>query len=328
MADKGAAGRPAAIGTDQHGAPRGTGAADPAVPRRRVGVGWGIRFALVAVTLFAVQDGISKHLAEAYPVPFFVMIRYWFFLAFVLALASRQAGGIQGAARTRMPVVQSVRGVLLVVQIVVIVESFDLVGLSTTHAIFALHPLLATLLAIPVLGETVGWRRLAAVGVGFAGVLVILRPSGTFFVPEALVALLAAVMFSAYGVLTRLATRTDGSGQPAFFYTGAAGAVAATAMGMGFWVPMSAADWGWLGVLCVTGMSGHYCLIRALDATEAVRIQPLVYLQMVYAQGIGLVVFGEALDPLTLLGMAMIVGAGLYAIWREAALARHDPTGG
>ncbi|MEM6489714.1 MAG: DMT family transporter, partial [Pseudomonadota bacterium] len=75
------------------------------------------------------------------------------------------------------------------------------------------------------------------------------------------------------------------------------------------------------------GMSGHYCLIRALDATEAVRIQPLVYLQMVYAQGIGLVVFDEALDPLTLLGMAMIVGAGLYAIWREAALARQDPTG-
>ena len=285
--------------------------------------GRGIRFVLLAVAFFAFQDGISKHLAASYPVAFFVMIRYWFFAAFVVALAARSEGGVRGAAVTKMPVLQTVRGVLLVAQILVIVWSFDIVGLSGTHAIFALHPLLATLLAIPVLGEAVGWRRLAAVGVGFAGVLVILRPGTEVFEAQALIALLAAGMFAVYGVLTRMVNRADGSGMPAFFYTGVAGAVAITAVGPFYWTPMTLPDMGWLGLLCLTGMSGHYCLIRALDATEAVRVQPFIYLQMVFGMGIGWAVFGEAIDAAAVLGIAMIIGAGLYAIWREAQALSH-----
>jgi len=285
--------------------------------------GRGIRFVLLAVAFFAFQDGISTHLAASYPVVFFVMIRYWFFAAFVVVLAARSEGGVRGAAVTRMPVLQALRGVLLVAQILVIVWSFDIVGLAATHAIFALHPLLATLLAIPVLGEAVGWRRLAAVGVGFAGVLVILRPGTQVFAPEALIALLAAGMFAVYGVLTRMVSRADGSGMPAFFYTGVAGAVAITAVGPFYWTPMTLPDMGWLGLLCITGMSGHYCLIRALDATEAVRVQPFIYLQMVFGMGIGWAVFGEAIDAAAVLGIAMIIGAGLYAIWREAQALRR-----
>ncbi|MGF1500181.1 MAG: DMT family transporter [Paracoccaceae bacterium] len=277
----------------------------------------GIRFALCAVTLFAFQDGISRYLAASYPVPFFVMIRYWFFAAFVIALSARMPGGVRGAAQTALPILQIIRGVLLVAQIWVIVTSFDLIGLGATHAIFALHPLLATLLAIPVLGEAVGWRRLAAVGVGFAGVLVILRPGTEVFQAEALVALAAAAMFSVYSLLTRMVSRADGSGAPAFFYTGVAGAAAITLVGPWYWTPMSLPDMAWLGLLCLTGMSGHYFLIRALDATEAVRIQPLIYLQMVFGITIGAVVFGETIEATALIGVAMIIGAGLYAIWRE-----------
>ncbi len=277
----------------------------------------GIRFALLAVTLFALQDGISKHLAASYPVPFFVMIRYWFFAAFVLVLASRAPGGLRGAARTRMPVVQCLRGVLLAAQIIVIVSAFDLIGLGATQSVFALHPLLATLLAIPVLGEQVGWRRLAAVAVGFAGVLVILRPGAEVVDTNALVALLAALMFAVYGVLTRLANRADGHARASFFYTGIAGAVFMTAVGPFFWTSMLPVDWIWMALLCVTGMSGHYFLIRALDATEAFRIQPLIYLQMVFGMGVGAIVFGETIEAAALVGVAMIIAAGLYVIWRE-----------
>jgi len=287
------------------------------------GAAVGIRYVLLAVAFFAAQDGISKHLAAHYPVPFFVMIRYWFFAAFVVAVASRSPGGVGGARATAMPLIQMVRGVLLVVQILVIVTSFDLIGLAATHSIFALHPLLATLLAIPVLGERVGWRRLMAVGVGFLGVLVIMRPGSEVFDPNILVALLAAALFAAYGVLTRMVARADGSAKPAFFYTGIAGAVAITLVGPFFWTPMTLADIGWLAVLCVTGMSGHYFLIRALDATEAVRIQPFIYLQMVFAMIIGAVIFGEAIDPWAVAGMALIIGAGLYAIWREWQITRR-----
>ena len=277
----------------------------------------GIRFALLAVTLFALQDGISKHLAASYPVPFFVMIRYWFFAAFVLVLASRAPGGLGEAVRTRVPVVQALRGVLLAAQIMVIVTAFDLIGLGATQSVFALHPLLATLLAIPVLGEQVGWRRLAAVGVGFAGVVVILRPGAEVFDMRSLVALLAALMFAVYGILTRLANRADGHSRASFFYTGIAGAAFMTAVGPFFWTSMIPIDWAWMALLCVTGMSGHYFLIRALDSTEAFRIQPLIYLQMVFGMGVGAVVFGEAIEPAALVGVAMIIGAGLYVIWRE-----------
>ena len=290
----------------------------------------GIRFALLAGVIFAVQDASSRHLAESYPVPFFTMVRYWFFMVFVLALAARRPGGLRAAARTRMPLLQILRGVLLATQIIVLVSSFDMIGLGTTHAIFSLHPLLATLLAVPLLGETVGWRRFLAVGAGFLGVLLILRPetggAGSGFMPATgtLLALLAAVMISFYTVLTRLASRADGSAGPAFFYTGVAGAITLTLIGPWFWVEIAGVDLVWLLVLCIAGMSGHYCLIRALDATEAVRVQPFIYLQMVFGVIVGHLVFGEAIDGLAILGMAIIIGAGLYAIRREYLAGRSS----
>ncbi len=283
----------------------------------------GIRFVLVAMLLFALQDGISKHLAEHYPVPWFVMFRYWFFALFVLALTARQPGGIRAAATSRVPLLQVIRGVLLVVQILVIVTSFDLIGLTGTHSIFALHPLLATLLAIPVLGERVGWRRLVAVGIGFAGMLVILRPGAEVFDPRSLIAVLSAFLFAIYTVLTRLVSTADGHARASFFYTGVAGAAAITLIGPFFATPMAPPDIAWLLLLSVTGMAGHYCLIRALDATEAVRIQPFIYLQMVFAILVGWAVFDETVDLPVAIGVAMIIGAGLYAIWREAQALRR-----
>jgi len=285
----------------------------------------GIRFVLIAMVAFAVQDATSKYLAAEYPPQFFIMIRYWIFAVFVALLAARRSGGIRAACRTRMPALQVFRGVLMAVQIVIIVVSFDLLGLAETHAIFSLHPLMATLLAIPLLGERVGWHRLAAVGVGFAGVLVILRPGPGLFESGALIALVAAVMMSLYTVTTRLVGRADGSPAPAFFYLGVVGAVALTLIGPFYWTPMRLPDIGWLLVHSTVAMGGHYCLIRALEATEAVRIQPFTYLQMIFAVPIGAFIFGEAVDRWVILGMTMTVGAGLYAIWREYRLTRRVP---
>ncbi len=283
----------------------------------------GIRFVLIAMVAFAVQDATSKYLAAEYPPQFFIMIRYWIFAVFVAVLAARRSGGIRAACRTRMPALQVFRGVLMAVQIVIIVVSFDHLGLAETHAIFSLHPLMATLLAIPLLGERVGWHRLAAVGVGFAGVLVILRPGPGLFESGALIALTAAVMMSLYTVTTRLVGRADGSSAPAFFYLGLAGAAALTLIGPFYWTPMRLPDIGWLLLHSTVAMGGHYCLIRALEATEAVRIQPFTYLQMIFAVPIGAFIFGEPVDRWVILGMTMTVGAGLYAIRREYRLMRR-----
>jgi len=271
----------------------------------------GIRFVLMAMVAFAVQDATSKYLAASYPPQFFIMIRYWLFAVFVAVLAAHRSGGLRAACRTKMPALQVFRGVLLAVQIVI------RLGLAETHAIFSLHPLLATLLAIPLLGERVGWHRLAAVIVGLAGVLVILRPGPGLFESGALVALTAAVMMSLYTVTTRMVSRADGSSAPAFFYLGVAGAAALTLIGPFYWTPMRLPDIGWLVLHSAVAMAGHYCLIRALEATEAVRIQPFTYLQMIFAVPIGAVIFGEAVDRWVILGMTLTVGAGLYAISRE-----------
>jgi drug/metabolite transporter (DMT)-like permease len=284
----------------------------------------GIRFVLIAMVAFAVQDATSKYLAAEYPPQFFIMVRYWLFAIFVTVLAARRSGGLRMAYQTRMPVLQIFRGVLLAAQIIIVVIAFDLIGLAETHAIFALHPLLATLLAIPLLGERVGWHRMMAVGVGFAGVMVILRPGADLFDANALIALTAAVMMSFYTVTTRMVGRADGSAAPAFFYLGVAGAVALTLVGPFYWTPMRLPDIGWLLLHTIVAMCGHYCLIRALEVTEAVRIQPFTYLQMIFAIPIGAFIFGEPVNRWMILGMILIVGAGLYAIWREYRLMRRS----
>jgi drug/metabolite transporter (DMT)-like permease len=121
--------------------------------------------------------------------------------------------------------------VLLAVEICVMVLAFTLLGLVESHAVFTCYPLLVAALSGPILGEKVGWRRWAAIGVGFIGVLIILQPGLRVFQVEALVALAAALMFALYGLLTRYAARRD-SAATSFFWTGTAGAVVMTAVGI------------------------------------------------------------------------------------------------
>ena len=204
---------------------------------------------------------------------------------------------------------------LLAVEICVAVASFVYLGLVEAHAIFAVYPLIIAALAGPMLGEGMGWRRWLAVGVGFAGVLVILRPGSAVFSPAAGLALTSAAMFALYGLLTRYAARKD-SAATSFFWTGTSGAVALTAVGLWFWAPMTATDWAIMGTLCVTGATGHYLLIKVYEAAEAGAVQPFAYLQLVFASGIGIVFFDDALELHTVVGGAIVVAAGLFTLWR------------
>ena len=266
--------------------------------------------------VFAGQDGISRHLAGEYNVYMVVMIRYWFFAAFVITIASRKAGGIIAAARTSRPVIQITRGALLAAEICVMVTGFTILGLVESHAVFAAYPLLVAALSGPILGERVGWRRWAAIGVGFVGVVFILKPGLGVFNPAAIIPLIAAVMFATYGLLTRYVARAD-TAATSFFWTGTVGAVGMTAVGLWFWEPMIPADWIWMGALCVTGSLGHWLLIRCYEVAEASAVQPFAYFQMVFAAGVGITVFGEALQINVVIGALIVVAAGLFTLWRE-----------
>jgi drug/metabolite transporter (DMT)-like permease len=281
----------------------------------------GVWLMIATTFVFAMQDGISRHLAGEYNVFMVIMIRYWFFAAFVLAVASRSAGGLRNASRSRRPFVQVFRGVLLATEIWVMVAAFTILGLTESHAVFAVYPLLIAALSGPLLGERVGWRRWAAIGVGFVGVLVILQPGIGVFQPAALIPLLAALMFALYGLLTRLVGRTD-SAAVSFFWTGVSGAVLTTAVGVWFWEPMSRSDWGWMALLCVTASLSHWLLIRAYEVAEASAIQPFAYLQLPFAASLGILVFGETLRAPVALGAGIVVCAGLFTLWRARVRAQ------
>jgi drug/metabolite transporter (DMT)-like permease len=283
----------------------------------------GIILMIATSLVFAGQDGLSRHLAGEYNVLMVVMIRYWFFAAFVIAIARRQSGSIRAAARTSQPVVQALRGLLLATEICVMVLAFTIIGLVESHAVFACYPLLIAALSGPILGESVGWRRWAAIGVGFLGVLVILQPGVTVFQPAALIALTSATLFALYGLLTRYVARAD-SAATSFFWTGTVGAVAMTAVGVWFWEPMTGRDWALMALLCVTGATGHWLLIKCYEVAEASSVQPFAYLQLVFATMIGVWVFGEVLEPHVAIGAAIVVAAGVFTLWREAVKRRRE----
>ncbi|MDO5755905.1 MAG: DMT family transporter [Rhodobacterales bacterium] len=276
----------------------------------------GILLMMATTLVFAIQDGLSRHLAGEYNVYMVIMIRYWFFAAFVLSVSSRKAGGLRAAARTEQPLLQSFRALLLVTEICILVLAFTILGLVETHAVFASYPLLIAALSGPVLGEHVGWRRWTAIGIGFVGVLIILQPGITVFEPAAILPLIGALMFALYGLLTRYAARRD-TAATSFFWTGTVGALGMTCVGLWFWEPMAAADWGWMSALCLTGVLGHFTLIKCYEVAEASAVQPFAYLQLVFISIIGVVIFGETIRTNVAVGVAVVVGAGLFTLWRQ-----------
>lgn len=275
----------------------------------------GIILMIFAMMVFATQDGISRHLAAEYNPFMVVMIRYWFFAAFVITIAMRKAGGIRAAAATGQPVLQIGRGLLLAAEICVALYGFVVIGLVESHAIFAVYPLIVVALSGPMLGEKVGWRRWAAIGVGFIGMLVILAPGVGVFQKTAIIPLVSAAMFALYALLTRFAARKD-STATSFFWTGTAGAVVMTAFGLTTWEPMTPPDWAWMCALCITGVGGHWLLIRCYEIAEASALQPFAYFHLVFAVLIGVSVFGETLDWNVAIGAIIIVAAGVFALLR------------
>jgi drug/metabolite transporter (DMT)-like permease len=271
---------------------------------------------IAAVAAFAAQDGFSRYLAGEYNALMVVMIRYWVFAGFVTLLALRRAEGLRAAIRSRRPGAHVLRGTLLVTEVCVIVYGYTLIGLIESHAVFAICPLLIAALSGPLLGEKVGLGRWLAIGAGLVGVIIILRPGSGVFTPAALLPFASALMFALYSVLTRLTTR-DEPPFPAFFWPGVIGAGLMTGIGLPNWQPIAPADMAPLAFYAALAVFSHWLLLKCYEATEAARVQPYAYLQIVFVSGIGLTVFGETLAPAVVIGTLIIVGAGLFALLQE-----------
>jgi drug/metabolite transporter (DMT)-like permease len=275
----------------------------------------GIILMTLTSLVFSLQDGISRYLADSYSIYMIVMVRFWFFAALVLVQAARAPGGLGAMVRTHYPKLQIFRSLLLCAEICIMVVAYIRLGLVDTHAVFTCYPLIVAALSGPVLGESVGWRRWTAIGIGFVGVLVILQPGVAAFSPDALLPLAAATMFALYGLFTRYVSRGDAA-QVSFFWVSIVGLVVMTPLGLLHWTPMSATDWGWMALLCCLAASAHFMMIKALEIAEASAIQPFAYFQLVFVSILGVTIFDETLRTNVMIGAVLVVAAGLFTLWR------------
>jgi len=164
-------------------------------------VGRAMLLTVVSILVFGVQDAVSKILVQDHSPFQIVMVRYWAFSAFSLFLTLRRAP-LRQALQSSYPVLQTLRGVLLIADIWMFATAIRTVPLAELQAITLVYPLLVTLLAIPLLGEKVGVFRLTAVAAGFVGALIILRPGGVPLDAGVLFALGSSLAYAVYITLT------------------------------------------------------------------------------------------------------------------------------
>lgn len=275
----------------------------------------GIALIVSAMFIFAVQDGITKHLATTYAAPQILWIRFSFFVLFALVYSMRTKP-LRACLSSNAPVLQIIRSLVIVAEIGIFILAVRHLPLAETHALFASFPLMVTAIAAIFLKEAVGIRRWSAIIVGFVGVLIILRPGTDAIAPAALLALLCAFMFAGYQVITRLVSKYDDS-ETSITYMAVVGLVTMTALGPFFWKTPDADGWTWLLILAVTATLGHFLLIKALEFAPASLLQPFNFTLLVFASTVGYFAFGDVPDAWTVVGAIVIVSSGIYTVLRE-----------
>lgn len=284
-------------------------------PAAKAGTGLGIALVIIATFIFAWQDAVTKTLVGHYPIYFIVMVRGWMFLLAGLLFLSCAHGGIKANYKTKKPALQILRGLLVTMQWIVAGIGVHYLGLAESTALYEAYPLFGTILAIFILHEEVGWRRICGVLVGFIGILVIVRPGAGIFSGGALYALAGALLFAVYMVITRLVAAYD-QPQTSFFYMGAVPAFVMSLALPYIWVSV-APQHIWLFLLLgACAVSAHFCMIKALSLATVGVLQPFNYFQLVWSILVGFAVFGALPDIYTYIGSALVVASGLFVLYR------------
>lgn len=274
---------------------------------------------LCAFALFVVMDTSAKWLVVgAIPALQVAFMRFAVHLAWVIVVYWPKQG--VALLRSRTPRVQLLRGVMLLSATTFNFTALKFLPLPVTISIFFTGPILVCVLSIPILGERVGLRRFAAVGVGFLGVLVIVQPWSESFDWPVLYSLGAALSAAMYFVLSRKIRGADGNGTSQF-YVGLVGSCALFPFAAHYWVwPEQAMQWFLLLLIGSFGVLGHSFATRAHEFAEASVLAPTVYSQIVFVSVASWLVFGSVPSASTLLGASIIIASGLYIWWRERSL--------
>ena len=300
--------------------------------------GIGILFVITGMFCISVNDMLIKTLSDAYPAHQIVFFRTS--IGILLSFVFLQFEGGWRQLRTSRPGLHALRALLVVFANLVFYAAIVAMPLATAYALYFVAPLFVTLLAIPVLGETVGPRRILAVLIGFCGVLIILMPEiatqgeGPGWL--ALLPMMAAAGYAGMSVLTRKLGPASPASALAIYLQLAFLAVSLTfyvVAGDGRFAPEAGSDslmfllrawvwpdpadtWALLGLGLLSAVIG-YTMSQAYRLTNASVVAPFEYVLLVFALFWGWTIFGEWPAPTVFVGAAVIIGSSLYIAWRE-----------
>ena len=277
---------------------------------------FGITLMVITTFMFSSMDGVSRYLAEKNNVFTLVTMRYWFIALVMMVTCLFIKNRISDIFNTKQPYIQFSRGVILSLNNCLVVYTFTLLGLVETHAIIACYPLIVAGLSVPFLGERFGWRRWMAIFTGFIGVIIILRPNTNVITEGSIFAIVGAIMFAVYLILTRYVSRSD-TAITSFFWTGIGGTVTMSLISLFIWDDILKEDYLWLLIMCVLSAGSHFMMVKTLQVAEASVVQPFSYLQLVFGSIIGVTIFSERIDLMIIVGALVVIGSGLFTTWRE-----------
>ena len=283
----------------------------------------GALLALLAFAIFASHDVLIKTLGGFYSpiqIVFFSVL-----LSFPLATVMLMRDATEGTLLPRHPWWMALRTVAAVMTGVSAFYAFTVLPLAQTYAILFAAPLLITVLAIPILGETVRLRRWLAVLVGLAGVMVVLRPGATELTLGHAAALVAALGGSLASVIVRKIGRDE---RPVvlLLYPMVANFVLMGGALAYVYEPMPVEHLGILAVVALLAWIAGRLVISAYNAGEAAIIAPMQYSQIIWASAYGMLFFDEVPDANTALGAGIIIASGLYIVLRESRSSASENT--
>jgi drug/metabolite transporter (DMT)-like permease len=275
----------------------------------------GIGLYCLALVSFTVLDAAAKWLGQSLNPLQVVFARYVVSVVLVMALINPWT--VPGVLATRAPVLQGVRSVLLFLSTALNFVALQYLQLAETITIVFMTPLVIALIAGPMLGEWVGPRRLIAIGVGFLGVLVVMRPGVGGLHPAALLVVCGVFAYAFYNLLTRKLASVDSS-QTTMVWSGFAGVALMLPVIPFVWSwPATALEWALLGLTGLSGAVGHWLVINAHRIAPASTLAPFIYTQLIWMLLAGWLVFGQLPDRWTMAGGLIVVASGLYLLYRE-----------
>jgi drug/metabolite transporter (DMT)-like permease len=287
---------------------------DPAGTARRQRL-LGIGLMCLAVACLTGIDVIAKYLNGHMDTLEVVWARYA--SAFVLAFAVSNPLTHPSLLVTRRPLLQTARAILMVAGTLLNVLALRYLQIDQTLSILFSTPFLVAAMAGPLLGEWIGWRHWLAISVGFAGVLLVIRPGFGGLHPAAFLSLGTAVCYALYGIVTRLLSRSD-SNETQLFYGNCIGALMLSSVVWLVWTtPQNLLIVALMVITGAIGSVGHYLLIAAHRLAPPALITPFMYTQLVWGITLGYLVFGQLPNAWTLAGAGIVIASGLYIFNRE-----------